>query len=165
MGGPEQEAKMSDVEARLKAIGLTLPVPAAPVANYVPSTLSGKLLFVSGQLPFGPDGKIADAHTGKVGGAVAPDAAQEAARLCAINALAQAKAALGALGRLSRCLRLTGYVAAAPGFVAIPAVVNGASDFMGEAMGEAGRHARSAVGVAVLPLDSPVELELVVEFA
>jgi enamine deaminase RidA (YjgF/YER057c/UK114 family) len=154
---------MSDVEGRLKALGLILPVPAAPVANYVPFTQSGRLLFISGQLPFGPDNKIAQEHTGRVGGPVSQEAAQVAARLCAINALAQAKAALGSLNRLTRCLRLTGYVAAAPGFVAIPAVVNGASDLMVEALGDLGRHARSAVGVAQLPLDCVVEIEATFE--
>jgi enamine deaminase RidA (YjgF/YER057c/UK114 family) len=157
------EAKVKDAEARLVALGVTLPVPAAPVANYAPSTQSGRLLFISGQLPFGPDGKVAKAHIGKAGGAVSLEDAQAAARLCAINVLAQAKAALGGLDRLSRCLRLTGYVAAAADFVAIPGVVNGASDLMVEALGEAGRHARSAVGVAQLPLDCVVEIEATFE--
>jgi enamine deaminase RidA (YjgF/YER057c/UK114 family) len=154
---------MSEVEARLKALGVILPVPAAPVANYAPFTQSGRLLFISGQLPMGPDGKIAADHIGKAGGAVSLATAQAAARLCAINALAQAKAALGDLDRLSRCLRLTGYVAAAPEFVAIPGVVNGASDLIVEALGAAGRHARSAVGVAQLPLDCVVEIEATFE--
>lgn len=154
---------MSEVEQRLSALGIHLPTPAAPVANYVPYVISGNLLFVSGQLPMGPGG-IDPASVGKVGD-LTLEQGQAAARLCAINALAQAKAALGSADRIARCVRLTGFVAVAASFSAIPAVVNGASDLMVAALGDKGRHARSAVGVAQLPLDAAVEIEATFEFA
>ena len=154
---------MDGAEQRLADLGLTLPTPAAPVANYVPFVRSGNLLFISGQLPYGADGKLDQAHVGKVGAAVLAEDGYAAARQCAINILAQAKAALGSLDAIVRCVRLTGFVAAAPGFVAIPAIVNGASDLMVAVLGEKGRHARSAVGVAQLPLDSAVEIEATFE--
>ena len=153
---------MNEIEQRLADLGLTLPTPAAPVANYVPYTRAGTLLFISGQLPFGADGKIAAAHSGRVGAEVTPEAAQQAARLCAVNILAQAKAALGSLDSV-RCLKLIGFVAAAPDFIAIPAVVNGASDLMVAVLGDRGKHARSAVGVAQLPLGCAVEVEATLE--
>ncbi|MDE2017312.1 MAG: RidA family protein [Hyphomicrobiales bacterium] len=155
----------SDIVARLAALGLAVPEPAAPVANYVGATLSGALLFVSGQLPFGADGALGAAHRGKVGADVTPEAAQAAARLCALNVLGQAQLALGDLRRLKRCLRVGGFVAAAPGFVGVPGVVNGASDLIVAALGEAGRHARAAVGVAELPLGACVEIEATFEVA
>ncbi len=152
-------------EDKLAALGIVLPSPAAPVANYVPFVIAGSLLFVSGQLAFGPDGKIASGHTGKLGVAVSNNAGQAAARLCAINILAQAKAALDDLERISRCVRLGGFINAAPGFLNLAAVMNGASDFIVEVLGDKGRHARSTIGVAELPLDCAVEVEALFEIA
>lgn len=155
---------MPTTESRLKDLGVVLPVPAAPVANYVPFVISGPFLVISGQLPFGPDGKIAPEHTGKLGLDIFNEAGQSAARLCAINVLAQAKAALGALSRIERCVRLGGFINAGPKFHALPAVMNGASDLMVAALGEArGRHARTTVGVAELPMDAAVEVEAMFE--
>ena len=154
---------MSEVEHRLAAMGVRLPTPAAPVANYVPYVISGKLLFISGQLPMG-NGGIDAGCVGKLGELDVAQG-QAAARLCAINVLAQAKAALGSLERIARCVRLTGFVAVQNDFPAIPAVVNGASDFMVAALGDKGRHARSAVGVAQLPLGAAVEIEATFEIA
>ena len=156
---------MSEVEKRLKALGVTLPTAAAPVANYVPAVITGNLLMISGQVCFGQDGKLAPAHTGKVGGGVSPELGKEAARLCAINLLAQAKAALGDLDRITRCIRLGGFINAAADFTALPAVMNGASDLMVQALADKGRHARTTVGVAVLPMDCAVEVEGMFEFA
>jgi enamine deaminase RidA (YjgF/YER057c/UK114 family) len=156
---------MSKTEARLTALGVTLPSPAAPVANYVPFVIAGSLLVISGQLPFGADGKLDPAHAGKIGGAVSIEAGKEAARLAAINVLAQAKAAVGDLDKIRRCVRLGGFINAASGFSALPAIMNGASDFMVEVLGEAGRHARSTVGVAELPLEACVEVEAMFEIA
>lgn len=134
------------------------------MANYVPFTISAPLLFISGQVAFGPDGKIDPAHTGKVGGNVSTEAGQAAARACVINILAQAKLALGDLDRIEACLRLGGFINTAPGFSAIAPVMNGASDLMVEVFGDKGRHARSTIGVAELPLDSAVEVEAVFAF-
>lgn len=153
------------VEEKLAKLGITLPEPAAPVANYVPFVITGRLLVISGQLCFGPDGKLADAHKGKLGGGVPDAAGREAARLCAINLLAQARAALGDLDRITRCVRLGGFINAVPTYAGLPAIMNGASDLMVEALGEAGRHARSTVGVAELPADAAVEVEAIFEFA
>lgn len=154
------------IEARLSALGVTLPRPAAPVANYVPATIVGDLLIVSGQLPLGPDGAIAERHKGKLGAQVSDADGKEAARLCAINLLAQARAALGGdLGRLKRCVRLGGFINAVPTYAGLAPIMNGASDFMVEAMGESGRHARSTIGVAELPLDCAVEVEAMFEVA
>ena len=152
-------------EDRLAALGIALPSPAAPVANYLPFVISGSLLVVSGQLAFGPNGKIDPIHTGKLGAAVSSHAGQAAARLCAINILAQAKAALGDLERISRCLRLGGFINAAPSFTNLAGVMNGASDFIVEVLGDKGRHARSTIGVAELPLDCAVEIEALLEIA
>lgn len=156
---------MSKTEARLTVLGVTLPTPAAPVANYVPFVVTGSLLVISGQLPFGADGKLAPAHAGKVGGGVSADEARAAARLAAINVLAQARAALGDLDKIKRCVRLGGFINAAHGFSHLPAIMNGASDFVVEVLGDAGRHARSTVGVAELPLESCVEVEAMFEIA
>jgi enamine deaminase RidA (YjgF/YER057c/UK114 family) len=156
---------MRDTEAKLRALGLNLPSPAAPMANYVPFAISGSLLFVSGQLPFGPDGKLDPAHVGKVGAAVSIEAGKAAARLCVINVLTQAKVALGDLDRIARCVRLGGFINAAQGFANLPPVMNGASDLIVEVLGDLGRHARSTVGVAELPLDSAVEVEAIFEIA
>ncbi len=152
-------------EDRLAALGVSLPPPAASVANYLPFVVSGSLLAVSGQLAFGPNGKLDPSHTGKLGGMISDSAGQAAARLCAINILAQAKAALGNLDRISRCVRLGGFINMAPGFANLAGVMNGASDFMVEVLGDKGRHARSTVGVAGLPLNSAVEIEALFEIA
>jgi enamine deaminase RidA (YjgF/YER057c/UK114 family) len=151
---------MNLIDTNLKTLGLALPTPAAPVANYVPAVITGNLLVLSGQLCLGADGKLAAAHRGKLGGGISLEAGQAAARLCALNLLAQAKAALGGdLSRLQRCIRLGGFINAVPTYDAVPQVMNGASDFIVQIMGEAGRHVRSTVGVAQLPLDCAVEVE------
>jgi enamine deaminase RidA (YjgF/YER057c/UK114 family) len=150
------------IDRRLAELGVALPSPAAPVANYVPFVVAGNLLFVSGQVPF-EDGKIAVA--GKVGDAVSLEEGKRAARICAINILAQAKVALGDLDRVRRCVKLGGFVASSPGFTQHPAVINGASDLMVEVLGDAGRHARFAVGAPALPLDAAVEVDAVFEIA
>ncbi len=146
---------------RLAALGLTLPAAAAPIANYVPFTRAGGLLFISGQLPVGADGVDA-AHKGKLGAGVSLEAGQAAARRAALNVLAQASAAVGDLSKL-RAVRLGGYVNCAPDFSALPQVVNGASDLVAAVLGENGKHARFAVGVAQLPLDAAVEVEGIFE--
>ncbi len=150
---------MSVTEDRLKTLGITLPAPATPVANYVPFVISGSLLVISGQLAMNANGKIAPEHRGKIGAGVSDIAAQAAARLCAVNILAQAKAAVGDLDRIERCIRLGGFMNTAPGFTAIAPIMNGASDLMVELFGDKGRHARSTVGVAELPMFSSVEIE------
>ena len=148
-------------QERLRELGLELPAVPAPAGAYVPAVRSGDLVFTAGQLPF-EGGEIK--ATGKVGaGGVGPEEAREAARLCALNALAAAAAEAGGLGNVVRVVKVTGYVASAPGFNDQPDVLNGASNLVGEVFGEAGLHARSAVGVVELPLDAPVEVELVVE--
>jgi enamine deaminase RidA (YjgF/YER057c/UK114 family) len=155
---------MSSVEARLKDLGIVLPSPAAPVANYVPFLRAGNLLFISGQLPLGIDGKIAARHIGKLGREVFNEAGQEAARLAAVNVLAQAKIAVaGQLDAIRRCVRLGGFINCMPDFAALPAVMNGASDLLVEVFDEKGRHARTTVGVAELPFDSAVEVEAIFE--
>jgi enamine deaminase RidA (YjgF/YER057c/UK114 family) len=147
-------------EERLAALGLTVPDVVAPLASYVPALRSGSYVYTSGQLPMRDGSNMA---TGKVGAEVTPEVAYECARQCALNALAAVRAELGDLSQIKRVVKVVGYVASAPDFTGQPAVVNGASELLGEVFGEAGRHARSAVGVAVLPLDVPVEVELVVE--
>jgi enamine deaminase RidA (YjgF/YER057c/UK114 family) len=154
---------MSKIEKRLMELNISLPTPASPVANYVPGVITGNLLVLSGQLCFGADGKLAARHIGKLGGAVSPDAGKEAAALCALNLLAQAKAILGDLDRIKRCVRLGGFINAMPDYTAIPAVMNGASDMMVEILGDNGRHARSTVGMSVLPMDCAVEVEAIFE--
>lgn len=155
---------MPTIETRLKDMGIVLPAATPPVGNYVPFVITGNLLVISGQLPIGPDGAIAPEHKGKLGHDIFNEAGQSAARRCAINILGHAKAALGKLSRIERCVRLGGFINAGPKFHAIAAVMNGASDFMVEALGEAkGRHARYAVGVAELPLDAAVEIEAMFE--
>jgi enamine deaminase RidA (YjgF/YER057c/UK114 family) len=151
---------VSRVLDRLRELGLTLPPVAAPVAAYVPAARSGNLVWSSGQLPF-VDGALA--VTGKVGAEVDPDDAHALARTCALNALAAVAAEIGDLDAVRRVVKVVGFVASAPSFTGQPGVINGASALLGEVFGEAGRHARSAVGVAVLPLDAPVEVEVVVE--
>jgi enamine deaminase RidA (YjgF/YER057c/UK114 family) len=155
---------LSTVKERLDALGLALPKAAAPVANYVPFVRTGNLVVISGQVCFGADGKIAPKHTGKVGGGVSAEAGKAAARLCALNVLAQLEAAVGDLDRaVVQCVRLGGFINAAPGFSAVAGVMNGASDLMVELLGDRGRHARSTVGVAELPLDAAVEVEAMFE--
>jgi len=147
---------------RLAELGLVLPPVAAPVAAYVPAVLDGDRVWTSGQLPF-VDGKLA--VTGKVGvgqGLVSPEAAAAQARTCALNALAAVASVAGDLDRVERVVKVVGYVASAPDFTGQSGVVNGASELLGEVFGRAGVHARSAVGVAALPLDAPVEVEIVV---
>jgi len=150
------------VEARLAELGLTLPSLAKPVAAYVPAIVTGNLVYTSGQLPF-VDGALQ--KTGKVGADVSAEEAADLARLCALNALAAASSVIGSLDRVTRVVKVVGFVASTSDFTGQPAVINGASGLLGDVFGEAGQHARSAVGVAVLPLDSPVEVELVLEFA
>ena len=143
-------------------LGLNLTVAAAPLANYVPAVRVGGLLFVSGQLPL-RGGVLDPACKGKVGVDLFNEAGQAAARLAAINVLAQARAALGSLDKIKRVVRLGGFVNAAPGFHALPAIMNGASDLMVEVFGDIGHHARTTVGVSELPLDAAVEIEAVFE--
>ncbi|MFD1332484.1 RidA family protein [Methylopila musalis] len=150
------------IEAKLAELGVTLPTPAAPVANYVPAVISGSQLFISGQLPMGPDGL---SLTGRLGDGVSIEDAQAAARLCAVNILAQARAALGDLERIARVVKLGAFVASTPEFADHAKVVNGASDFLVAALGDKGRHARSAVGVAALPLGAAVEIDAILEIA
>jgi enamine deaminase RidA (YjgF/YER057c/UK114 family) len=145
--------------ARLAELGIRLPAVAAPVAAYVPAVRSGQLVYTSGQLPF-VDGGLR--RTGKVGGSVDAEDAAHDAKLCALNALAAIDALVG-LDSVARIVRVVGYVASAEGFTGQPRVVNGASELLGRIFGDAGRHARSAVGVAELPLGAPVEVELTVE--
>ena len=157
---------MSAIEDRLAKLGVALPQAAAPVANYVPAVVTGNLLVISGQLALGPDGKLADRHKGKLGAEVSDEAGKEAARFCAVNLLAQAKAALGGdLSRLKRCVRLGGFINAGPTSAGLAPIMHGASALMVDAMGEAGRHARSTIGVAELPLDCAVEVEAMFEIA
>ncbi len=151
---------MSAPEDRLRELGLTLPAVAAPVAAYVPAIRSGNYVHTSGQLPM-VSGALA--ATGKVGGEVDADQAKELARTCALNALAAVKSVVGDLSAVRRVVKVVGFVASTPDFTGQPGVVNGASELLGDVFGEAGQHARSAVGVAVLPLDAPVEVEIVVE--
>src|SRR5688572_199798 len=149
------------VEARLKALGIEVPTPAAPLANYVGHVRSGSLLVVSGQLCLGPDGKLVP--TGKLGANVTADDGAKAARACAINLLGQVKAALGDLDKVVRVVRLGGFINSAPDFLDGPKVMNGASDLMVEAFGDKGRHARATVGVASLPSDAAVEVDAIFE--
>jgi enamine deaminase RidA (YjgF/YER057c/UK114 family) len=156
---------MSAVADRLAAMGIVLPKPAAPVANYVGAVRAGSLVVVSGQLPFGPDGKLDAAHTGKLKAGAPIDAAKAAARLAAINVLAQVQAAVGDLDKVTRVIRLGGFFSVEGGHEALPAAMNGASDLIGEAFGDKGRHARTTVGVAHLPLDAVCEVEGMFEIA
>ncbi|PFG39251.1 enamine deaminase RidA (YjgF/YER057c/UK114 family) [Georgenia soli] len=150
------------VTERLAELGIELPAVVPPVAAYVPAVRHGDLVHTSGQLPM-VDGALP--LTGKVGesaGAVTPQQAKDAARTCALNALAAVAAEVGGLENVVRVVKVTGFVASEPSFTGQPGVVNGASELLGEVFGDAGRHARSAVGVAALPLDAPVEVEIVV---
>jgi enamine deaminase RidA (YjgF/YER057c/UK114 family) len=147
-------------EERLAALGLVLPEVTTPVAAYVPAVRTGPYVYVSGQLPIA-DGKLL--ATGKVGAGVDAEQAAALARVCALNALAAAASVTGGLGGIARIVKVVGFVASAPGFSGQPRVINGASELLIDVLGEAGRHARSAVGVAELPLDTPVEVELIAE--
>ena len=154
---------MAQVEKKLTDLGIVLPTPAAPVANYVPFTRSGSLLFVSGQICLGSDGKLV--AKGKLGETISVEDGQKAARACAINVLTQVKAALGDLDQVKRVVRLGGFINSSPSFLEGPKVMNGASDLMVAVLGDKGRHARTTVGVAVLPADAAVEVEGVFEVA
>jgi enamine deaminase RidA (YjgF/YER057c/UK114 family) len=153
---------VSVISARLAELGISLPVLAAPVGAYSPAVISGNLVFTSGQLPF-VDGVLP--ATGKVGAEVSAADAAAHARTCVLNALAAAQSVIGSLDRVTRVVKVTGFVASAPDFTGQPGVLNGASTVLGEIFAGVGTHARSAVGVAVLPLDAPVEVELILEFA
>lgn len=150
------------VADRLAELGLTLPPVAAPVAAYVPAVVTGQYVYTAGQLPF-VDGALP--VTGKVGASVDAETATAQARVAALNALAAVESVAGSLDRVARVVKVTVFVASEPSFTGQPGVANGASTLVGEVFGDAGVHARSAVGVAVLPLDAPVEVELVVELA
>ncbi|MGW5674814.1 RidA family protein [Streptomyces sp. NPDC003860] len=148
------------VEARLAELGLTLPEVVPPLAAYQPAVVSGPYVYTAGQLPM-VGGKLP--VTGKVGAEVTADEAKELARTCALNGLAAVKSVVGDLDRIARVVKVVGFVASASDFTGQPAVINGASELLGEVLGEKGVHARSAVGVAVLPLDAPVEVEFQIE--
>jgi len=147
-------------EARLEALGLALPPLAAPLAAYVPAVRTGRHVYTAGQLPLA-DGKLL--MTGRVGAQVSVEEATALARTCALNALAAVASVTGGLSAVTRIVKIVGFVASDPSFTGQPLVVNGASELMLEVFGDAGRHARSAVGVAALPLDAPVEIELIAE--
>lgn len=148
--------------SRLRDSGYELPKVPTPAGSYVPAVRSGPLVFTAGQLPL-VDGELA--HTGKVGENVDLEEAAECARICALNALAAASEEAGGLDNIGRIIKVTGFVASGPDFNRQPEVINGASDFLGEIFGDAGRHARSAVGVSELPLSAPVEVEMIVELS
>ena len=150
-----------DAYAKLAELGLTLPKVVPPLASYVPAVQSGNYVYVSGQLPL-VEGKLP--YAGKVGAEVTPEQATDLSRICALNALAAIESLVG-LGRVVKIVKLTGFVASAPGFTGQPAVINGASNLFGDVFGEQGRHARSAVGVSELPLGAPVEVEVIAELA
>jgi len=151
---------MSQIEQKIIDLGFVLPETAKPLAAYIPAVLSGNLVFTSGQLPM-IGGSLAE--TGKVGGSVSPERAKELATVCALNALAAVKTVIGDLDKIKRIVKVVGFVSSVSEFTGQPSVVNGASEFLGAVFGDKGIHARSAVGVAVLPLDAPVEIELIVE--
>ena len=152
----------SSVEKKLSELGVTLPAPGAPVANYVPVVRTGNLLFISGQLPRDAEGKLA---TGHLGADVDVPTGQAAARLCALHLLAQVKGFIGDLDQIVRVVKLTAFVNSTPDFTDQASVVNGCSDFLVEALGDKGRHARSAVGISALPLNAAVEIEAIIEIA
>jgi enamine deaminase RidA (YjgF/YER057c/UK114 family) len=149
------------VVARLSQLGIELPEVAVPAGAYVPAVVSGNLVFTAGQIPL-VDGKLM--ATGKVGQEIDVDFAREIARRCALNAVAAVKSVIGDLDRVKKVVKVVGFVSSEPSFTAQPQVINGASELLEQIFGEVGIHARSAVGVAVLPLDAPVEVELIVEF-
>ncbi len=156
---------MGLIAAKLQELGIDLPKPAAPVANYSPFTRAGALLFISGQIPLGADGRLNPAHIGKLGPASPIEAPREAARLCAINLLAQAQAVLGDLDRIAQVVRLGGFFNVGERFDALPQAMNGASDLFAAVFGAKGRHARTTVGVSHLPLGALAEIEALFEIA
>jgi enamine deaminase RidA (YjgF/YER057c/UK114 family) len=151
---------MSSPEDRLRELGFELPEVAAPLAAYIPAVRTGNLVFTAGQLPWRDGDLVA---SGKVGADVDPALAKEAAQFCALNALAAVRSITGDLSAVSRVVKVVGFVASSPQFTGQPGVVDGASELIGQVFGDAGAHARSAVGVATLPVDAPVEVELIVE--
>jgi enamine deaminase RidA (YjgF/YER057c/UK114 family) len=153
---------MTTVDERLAELGLSLPEVAKPAGAYVPAITTGNLVYTAGQLP--STAGVLPA-TGKVGADVSPEDAKQYARVCVLNGLAAAKGAIGSLDRIVKVVKVVGFVASDPAFTGQPGVINGASELLGEIFGEAGAHARSAVGVAVLPLDAPVEIEFIFEYA
>lgn len=153
---------MATVDERLAELGLSLPDVAKPAGAYVPAITTGNLVFTAGQLP--STAGVLPA-TGKVGAEVAPEDAKQYARVCVLNGLAAAQSVIGSLDRITKVVKVVGFVSSDPAFTGQPGVINGASELLGEIFGDAGQHARSAVGVAVLPLDAPVEIEFVFEFA
>ena len=169
--GTGTAAPASAVEQRLAELGLTLPEVAAPVAAYVPAVISGNHVYTSGQLPFingklEATGKVSTGAEGHADEAtVSPETAKHYAAVCAVNALAAVKSVIGDLDRITRIVKVVGFVSSDPSFTGQPGVINGASELLGTVLGDAGQHARSAVGVSVLPLDSPVEVELIAEFS
>ncbi|UXN33174.1 RidA family protein [Glutamicibacter sp. M10] len=156
-----QEATSSRVEARLAELGHTLPGVAKPVAAYLPAVTTGNYVYTSGQLPL-INGELS--VVGKVGAEVSAEEAKAQAQVAALNALAAIKAEIGDLDRIKRIVKVVGFVSSDPSFTGQPGVINGASEFLGAVLGDAGLHSRSAVGVAVLPLDAPVEVEVIAEF-
>ena len=154
---------MAQIEKKLADLGIVLPTPAAPIANYVGFVRTGSLLIVSGQICFGADGKLV--AKGKLGSAVSIEDGQKAARACAINLLAQCKLALGDLDKIVRVVRLGGFINSDPNFIDGPKVMNGASDLVVDVLGDKGRHARTTVGVAALPVDAAIEVEGMFEVA
>jgi enamine deaminase RidA (YjgF/YER057c/UK114 family) len=153
---------MSAVEDRLAELGLSVPEVAKPVAAYVPALAHGGLVYTSGQLPMRSGSLVATGKVGEGDGLIDPAQAKELAQVCALNAIAAVKSVVGDLDRVTQVVKVVGFVASDPAFTGQPGVVNGASELLGAAFGEAGTHARSAVGVASLPLDAPVEVEIVV---
>ncbi|HEY1529202.1 MAG TPA: RidA family protein [Galbitalea sp.] len=153
---------MTSIDDKLAELGLTLPDVAKPAGAYVPALISGNLVFTAGQLP-----SIAGVlpATGKVGAEVSPEDAKQYARVCVLNGLAAAKGVIGSLDRIVKVVKVVGFVSSDPGFTGQPGVINGASELLREIFGDAGAHARSAVGVAALPLDAPVEIEFIFEIA
>lgn len=153
---------VSEIDSRLAKLGITLPTPGAPQASYVPTVRTGNLVFVSGQVPMTPEGVK---FVGKLGREFSIEEGQQAARICAINILANLKVALGDLGKVTRIVKLVGFVNAVPDFTDAHKVINGASDLLIEVLGDKGRHARSAIGMGTLPLGVAVEVEVVAEVA
>ena len=153
---------MGAVDERLAALGLTVPEVAPPVAAYVPAVIDGSRVYVSGQVPVVDGALVESGHVGEGPGLVSPERAKELAAICALNAIAAVKSVVGDLDRVERVVKVVGFVASDPSFTGQPGVVNGASELFGAVFGEAGLHARSAVGVAALPLGAPVEVEVIV---
>jgi enamine deaminase RidA (YjgF/YER057c/UK114 family) len=153
---------MTTIDERLAELGLSLPEVAKPAGAYVPAVTTGNLVYTAGQLP--STAGVLPA-TGKVGADVTPEDAKQYARVCVLNGLAAAKGAIGSLDRIVKVVKVVGFVSSDPGFTGQPGVINGASELLGEIFGDAGAHARSAVGVAALPLDAPVEIEFIFEYA